>query len=172
MKNFALAALMFSILLSLTVPSSATQAKHPDCSAPVYHQFDFWAGDFVVHDRSGVLQGTNIVTHEYDGCVLQEHWKSADDPQIGTSLSFYDIRTKQYIHFWVDSWGNTVELHGHMQGKSMVMQGERLTPDGNLAIERTRWTALNDRQLNQFWDYSLDAGKTWKTRLDWIYTRK
>src|SRR5918996_1555494 len=67
------------LLAGFTADSSpAPPSPSPaPCAAPEYRQFDFWLGDWNVYNPAGALVGTNRVTREFDGCVLQEHWVAA-----------------------------------------------------------------------------------------------
>ncbi len=103
---------------------------------------------------------------------MTERWTSVDAKrhldQTVSSMSMYDLRAKQWHHSWFDSFGNTVQLDRELLGNSMLMQGRRSTFDGHLAIERTRWSPLPSGQVRRLWDYALDGGTTWKTRLSWV----
>ena len=162
--------LFLSVLFLSALPLLAQSTPGRCKSAPEYQQFDFWVGDWEVRDAKGVLQGKNLVTKEHDGCVVLEHWDSGD--QTGTSPNMYDFRTKKWYEAWFDSFGNMLIMSGGLEGKSMVMQGERRTPEGQTALERTSWTPLDDGRVRQVWDYSMDDGKTWKVRFEGFDSKK
>ena len=153
------------------VAADAQQPTAKPCSGVEYRQFDFWVGDWDVRDKKGNLEGTNRVTLEND-CVVQEQWKSSDSDQTGKSLSMYDSRTKKWFQSWYDSWGNMLIISGNRREGSMVMRGERLTPQGQIALERTVWTPLPDQRVHQVWDYSMDGGETWTQRFEGFYQKK
>src|SRR5689334_20818408 len=44
------------------------------CKAVGYHQFDFWVGNWDVHNADGSLGGTNVVKSRLGGCVVEENW--------------------------------------------------------------------------------------------------
>lgn len=56
-----LSAAVFAVFL---IPTTATaqDTQRARCSTPEYRQFDFWVGDWVVHDAAGKLAGTNTIT--------------------------------------------------------------------------------------------------------------
>src|SRR4051812_18772302 len=66
------------------------------CRDPVYRQFDFWIGDWTVKDPGGNTVGRNVITREQEGCLLVEHWTSAQGVQTGTSFNYYDVRDKKW----------------------------------------------------------------------------
>lgn len=160
-----------SLFAAATLAASSQPAPAERCSDPQYRQFDFFVGDWEVRDAAGAPQGLNLVTRDLGGCAIHEQWTSLSDDQWGASTSAYDFRTHGWIHVWFDSWGNQVILRGGLKDGAMLMEGERLTPDGKRALERTRWTP-SPGGLHQLWDYSLDGGKTWKVRFDAFYTRR
>ena len=40
-----------------------------------FREFDFWVGEWEVHDGEGTLVGENAITSEESGCVLVEKWQ-------------------------------------------------------------------------------------------------
>jgi hypothetical protein len=90
------------MILSLLL---ATALQTAPCQAAEYHQFDFWAGNWNVVAADGRTLGKNSITSIHDGCVLQEQWTGAKG-KTGSSVSFYDPRTKKWHQFWVDSSGS------------------------------------------------------------------
>src|SRR5215469_9703093 len=52
---------------------AAVSATQP-CTAAENHQFDFWLGNWTVTTKAGKPAGKDLVTRDYDGCVVIEHW--------------------------------------------------------------------------------------------------
>lgn len=167
MHRYAL--FVFCLIAATSTLLRAQPASHR-CATPEFRQFDFWLGDWEVRDKAGVLEGTNVVTLEHDGCVLIERWSSTD--QTGISLNMYDFRTNKWYQSWYDSLGNMLTISGGLKSGTMWLEGERLTPEGRMARERTRWTPLKDGRLHQVWDFSLDNGKTWNLRFEGFYLKR
>jgi hypothetical protein len=94
-------------LLAAAVPArGAPSSPPPACGGPEYRQFDFWLGDWNVYARDGSLAGTNDVTREMDGCVLQEHWVAAGPPaRRGSSFNTWSPAFRRWHQTWVDSTG-------------------------------------------------------------------
>jgi hypothetical protein len=151
--------------------SAPTPAAAPPCSTPQYHEFDFWVGDWMVHDPKGELAGTNDVTRIQGGCVLQEHWVDTDG-MTGTSFNIYDARSKQWHQTWVDDQGGLLVLDGGIVNGAMVLTGHRLSRTGEQVVERITWSKLGGGKVRQLWDRSSDDGKTWTTVFDGIYSLK
>ncbi|HUG54946.1 MAG TPA: hypothetical protein VMR21_15150 [Vicinamibacteria bacterium] len=152
--------------------SAAASSGPPPCRAPEYRQFDFWVGDWDVFDPSGTLVGTNSITREYDGCVLQEHWEARGPrKQTGSSFNTYHAAAGRWHQTWVDSTGGFLLLDGGLAGESMVLEGEMLGRRGRLH-HRIRFTPRPDGQVRQFWETSADGGKTWNVAFDGTYVRR
>jgi hypothetical protein len=153
--------------------AGATARKPPPkpCAAPQDRQFDFWLGKWDVTDgTTGKPDGTNDVTSELNGCVLQEHWVSTSGNR-GTSFNHYDPARKVWHQTWVDDSGGILYLDGGVKNGSMVLAGPRIGRLGKTVIDRITFTPRPDGSVRQWWQASRDAGKTWKTVFDGIYRR-
>ena len=143
----------------------------PACTAPEYRQFDFWVGKWVArdaHDHS--FAGTNTITHEMGGCVVQEHWKDSSG-MIGSSFNIFEGSTGKWHQTWVDSQGSLLVLSGGMKNGDMVLSGETPLRRGGFALDRITWTPMKNGTVRQHWERSRDNGKTWKDVFDGIYSR-
>ena len=144
--------------------------QRPDCSAPVYREFDFWLGSWAV-TAQGKPAGTNRIESDLTGCVLVEHWTAAGGGR-GTSLNFYDRATKAWYQSWMDQSGGALRLKGGFQNGRMILQSDAQTAaNGSTTIQRVSWTPEPDGTVRQLWESTTDAGKTWTTVFDGRYTR-
>ena len=165
---FALAALAFA---SPLLPLAATAAPPKGCTSPQDRQFDFWAGRWNVTDNAtGKPAGTNDVTHEYGGCVLQEHWVGSGGDK-GSSFNHYDKARKLWHQTWVDNAGGILSLDGGLKNGAMVLAGTRLGRNGKPVTDRITFTPRPDGSVRQWWQASRDGGATWTTVFDGIYRR-
>ena len=166
--TLALAALAFTFVLT-PAPSAAAPPKA--CTSPQDRQFDFWAGRWNVTDNAtGKPVGTNDVTREYGGCVLQEHW-SGTSGDNGSSFNHYDAARKVWHQTWVDNSGGILYLDGGLKNGSMVLAGKRRGRGGTWVTDRITYTPRPDGSVRQWWQASRDGGATWKTVFDGIYRR-
>lgn len=143
------------------------------CVAPEYRQFDFWIGSWSVSTPKGKVAGTNRIEKILGGCVLQEHWRSANGGD-GTSLNMWNAADSTWRQVWMDAGGNLLELKGRLVGSEMVLSGRRPAagrPDA-VTIDRVTWTPLANGTVRQHWESSTDDGATWSTAFDGIYARE
>jgi hypothetical protein len=150
-------------------PPPAAQAR-PDCSAPEHHQFDFWLGTWNV-TVAGKPAGTNRIESVMSGCGLLEHWTSARGGH-GTSLNFYDRRTKLWSQAWIDEAGNALHLAGTFANGKMVLASAPRKTDAGIDVQRITWSKNADGTVRQVWESSIDGGKTWTVAFDGTYAAR
>ena len=137
------------------------------CDAPVYRQFDFWLGRWIVTEQ-GKPAGTNRIDRLLDGCALLENWVGAGASR-GHSLTFYDVKRALWQQTWIDNSGAAVYLTGHFEHGQMVLSGESVDPRSHAKmIDRIAWTPHSDGSVLLVWDRSLNAGQTWKIIFDGV----
>lgn len=147
----------------------------PDpCASPEHRQFDFWLGDWNVHDSDGRPAGRNRIVSLYGGCVLHESWEGTSGHR-GTSFNIYDAARGVWHQTWVDSSGTLLVLEGGLQADTMVLEGRAASPtEPTLTVRhRISWTVIDgdpDR-VRQHWEISSD-GSTWETLFDGRYARR
>lgn len=150
--------------------TAGVQGAQPSpCAAPERHQFDFWLGNWRVVDAANVFQGTNNVTSEFDGCVVQEHWKGAEGGR-GSSFNTYLPGRNVWQQTWVDSHGLTLLLQGGLHEKSMILSGTRIGKKGPIT-DRVTWTPLPDGRVRQHWQENANDGKGWQDVFDGYYSK-
>ena len=147
------------------------------CSAPEFRQFDFWVGDWDVVNAAGGALGKNTITLVHDNCVVQEQWTGARG-RTGSSVSFYDPRTKKWHQFWVDSSGQAW-LSYDRDGNPATARGtfhdgimEMISDPATQPMVRGTWRLLADGRVRQAFEQSSDGGKTWKLSFEGFYVRK
>ena len=124
------------------------------CSDEIHGQFDFWLGSWNVTNPDGSVAGTNIVEKDQDNCILRENWTSAKGNFTGTSINFYNSKTKEWEQVWVDNQGGNLHLKGMKIGNQMILRSEESkNKKGQLFFNRITWT-LNeeDGSVRQLWE--------------------
>jgi hypothetical protein len=162
---------MISLALAAWLRSQSTPTPRSPCSAPEYRQFDFWIGDWEVHNPKGQLAGTNHIESIEDGCGLQETWTSANGGVTGRSLNAYRPGTRRWHQTWLGNDGLVLLLEGRFIGDRMVLEGTSpaAAGKGNI-LNRITWSRVGREQVRQFWEQSSDAGKTWTVAFDGTYS--
>jgi hypothetical protein len=148
--------------------SESNAQQNTACTAPEHRQFDFWLGDWEVKDPKGNVAGTNLITSEFAGCVLQEHWVGSQGGR-GSSFNIFSSHDKKWHQAWVDDGGTFLNLIGNFEDGKMVLMN-----DAPVLTDRITWSLVNgdkDR-VRQHWEQSQDGGKTWQTAFDGLYIRK
>lgn len=145
--------------------------KPAPCSAPEYHQWDFWLGAWRVTDLKGVFQGTNEITLSPSGCGLIENWQGAEGGR-GMSFNGYDAVRKTWTQLWI-SPGSVIRLEGKLDAGG-VMRTEGFISYAGKKIEhpfRGIWTPQRDGSVRQAF-YEFDpATKKWGEWFIGIYRR-
>jgi hypothetical protein len=170
--KFGLAAvsiLFIAVQILPTIICLAAQSSQPAaCSAPEYHQFDFWAGDWDSFDFGSPTKNARIrVDRILDGCVLREDYQGADGHQ-GQSFSIYDASRKVWHQTWVTNRGELLIIEGKFESGEMVLSGSDLTPTGQHRQVRGTWKPA-DGGVRETAVVSTDAGKTWQPWFDLIF---
>jgi hypothetical protein len=152
-------------------------APPPRCVAKIYHQFDFWIGEWEVFapgkDGKGLGPkiGESSVTQEEAGCLLIEHWRGGKGAN-GQSYNFYDVMRKA----WRQVWASPTELTdyaGALDAKGqMVLEGVSQQAQGSQQRSRGTWTANADGTVTQnFKSYDAKT-KAWTDNFTGIYRKK
>ena len=140
------------------------------CDDKAYREFDFWLGDWQVYTPDGKLAGRNIITADYNNCVIKERYTSVSGYQ-GESLGIYDITRKLWHQTWVDNTGLLLQLEGNLQGNVMVLTGSDFDKEGNYLEERITWTPNEDGSVRQVWKTKM-LDQKWQVIFDGLYIKK
>lgn len=137
-----------------------------------FREFDFWIGEWDVHDSAGQLAGSNVIAREQRGCYLSETWTSASGGG-GHSINYLDKITGEWVQVWNDASGTQINIRGGLTDSGMLLVGTL----HDVASSRTKpfrglWTPLDDGRVRQFFEQSDDGGETWVSWFEGFYTRK
>lgn len=167
---------LFSILtlvcISLCLDISAATPKSVCLNDPAYNGWDFWLGDWVVHDKSGKLQGHNSISKSNDGCFIDERWTSVNKT-TGYSLNYYNPVSKLWSQKWVSA-GSVIEYSGALtEPNKLVLEGYLFNQ-----IQKTKsafkgtWSLLDDGRVRQLFEIYNDEKKNWNVWFDGYYTKQ
>ncbi len=157
----------------------AAAPEPPPCSAPEFHQLDFWVGDWDLTHRARVARdkdqwqdgtGTNSVRKILDGCVVEEHFEDKSQGFKGQSVSTYDLMRHQWLQTWVDNSGEYLPFTGGLEnGKMILSQPAKI--NGKDGIKRMVFHDIKPDSFDWDWENTIDGGKTWVTMWHIHYTR-
>lgn len=137
-----------------------------------HREFDFWIGEWEVHDADGTFAGRNRIERLFGERGLAEHWEGASGLR-GVSYTVYAARRGQWHQTWIDSSGGLLLLDGGLRDGAMVLEGSTPAEDGGELRHRISWSVVDgdaDR-VRQHWQASSDGGASWETAFDGRYTR-
>ena len=170
--------LLWMVAVAMGAPAGADEgeaaaaqpaARPKGCGAPEHRQFDFWVGNWNVANPQGSPVGTNLITLEHDGCVLQERWTGSRGG-TGSSLNIYDATDGRWHQTWVDNRGGLLQLQGGIVDGRMILEGPSRGAKGEALTNRVVLEKLADGRVRQVWTTSADSGSTWTTVFDGYYT--
>lgn len=171
-RSFCIALLLQGFTVMAQQPTPAAEPAQP-CAALPHRQFDFWVGEWDVHDPSGKRVGENRISRVHNGCALLEEWRG-NGGVTGSSLNGFDRDRQVWHQTWVDSTGGLLTLEGGVVDGAMSMRGESVEagPPRKRTLQRIRWQPQPDGRVRQLWEASSDDGKTWTIAFDGWYARK
>ncbi len=152
-------------------PAAAANPPRPCLEDKRFGEFDFWLGDWEVHDGQGTFAGTNTIERAHGGCVLIENWQSVGGG-TGMSVNYLDMVSGQWIQIWNDGGGNQINIRGGLTEEGMLLEGTiHYVASNTTAAFRGLWTALPDGRVRQFFEQSNDDGETWNTWFEGFYSK-
>jgi hypothetical protein len=161
---------MKAVAMLLAVLSQPVLALAGACDGADHRAFDFWIGDWDVTNAANSHHTRNVITREYYGCVIHEHY-TGPSGYTGESLNVFDANRKVWHQTWVDSQGGLLVLEGGMREGKMVLEGLQTDKDGNKSKQRITWTPNADGSVRQFWESANPDGK-WTVQFDGLYRKK
>lgn len=148
---------------------AADLAANPCKADPAFRQFDFWLGEWDVHNPQGIVVGSSSITKDLEGCVIDEHYTTPT--YAGKSINIYDRSDSKWHQTWVDIKGALSEYTGGIRdGKMVYVANER--QNGRDVMLRMTFTPLEDGSVRQYGEVSFDGGMTWTMRYNLRYTKK
>ena len=138
---------------------------------PRSREFDFWIGQWNVRNAAGVTVGTSTVEATLDRCAVTEHWRPSGGGSEGRSINVFDVVSKQWRQFYVDSSGLVTHYEGSLSEGSLRLEGETHSRRFPAVKARMTFTPQPDGSVRQFGQVSTDGGKSWTSSYDLLYVR-
>jgi hypothetical protein len=133
-----------------------------DCAEATDHQFDFWLGRWNF-SGPGVFPGTNEITAEGRGCLLEEHFVDSSGVR-GRSTSLFSRQDGQWHQTYIDSLGGRLVLVGAFDGTRMVLN--------ETTTRRFLWEQTSATVVRYWEERSTNGGASWVVNFDSNYTRR
>jgi hypothetical protein len=162
--------LILQLAATVIAFNAHAQAANP-CDSDKVHEFDFWIGDWDVYKfGTDTLVGHNVITAVAGGCALTENWTGGGS--IGNSINKYNFAKGKWQQMWVDNSGATLLIEGGYKDGKMIMENEQPRRDGKGKVKnKITWYNNSDGTVRQFWQQSIDDGKTWMVAFDGHYKK-
>jgi len=154
----------------------ATAARYPCRTGAIFHQLDFWIGEWNVSPwaQAGgnpASAGFNRVTAMLDRCGILEEWAgTAGD--YGKSINFYDNNRGKWRQVWIADNGSSLDYEGSFTGGAMRFEGWTRNQAGQRVLQKLTFFPIAPDTVRQLFESSTDEGKTWTPGFDARYVRK
>jgi hypothetical protein len=158
------------VFLAQAITATAASPPPGPCTASVYHQFDFWIGEWTVKNKKGNVVGADTVTKQLNGCVVYERYVDAGDKSVGIGLSGVQLGNNTWHQTFMDDGGVVVTLDGTFHAGMMELRGTNY-PSGAPLMSDGIWIPHGD-VVEEIWKVSMDGGRTWKVRFDGLFHRQ
>ncbi len=142
------------------------------CAAPEHRKFDFWIGDWDVQSPGATAPNPprSSIQKIVDGCVIFENWMPPGGGD-GKSFNFYSPLDKKWHQIWIAAGAGVLDMAGDFEGKALHYEGV-VQGNGRTALQKLTFTPLDDGRVHQYWQQSIDDGKTWTVAFDGYYNRR
>jgi tetratricopeptide repeat protein len=152
----------------------ADRNARPCAFSPAARQFDFWVGDWEVHDNAHgqALVGSSHVDLLLGDCMIFENWTGVYGG-TGKSMNTWNRDCSCWQQIWMDSFGKVVYYtDGHLVNGAMVLVANKAASPKGAGLQRLSFFHLGSNQVRQLAETSADGGQTWRTTYDFNYIRK
>ncbi|MEO6325441.1 MAG: hypothetical protein ABIT01_03175 [Thermoanaerobaculia bacterium] len=138
------------------------RASAAACTAAENRQLDFWLGSWA-YSAAGVPPGTNEVTRDAEGCVVEENL-TLQNGYHGRSVNLFDPTTAKWYQTFVDSTGGRMVLSGTRVADRMVLDES--------ATRRHAWRSVDTNHVRLALEETGNGGTTWNEIFTALYTRR
>ncbi len=177
LRSIVLSVLAIGLLATSPVRASAQTTPAPCEADSAFAVLDFWVGDWDVFVGTRKV-GENHIAKELSGCAVTEDWTDADGSH-GRSLFYYIPAEKTWKQVWIT---DNALMPGGVKEKTLIerfpdggvrFQGRLRRLDGKgWYLDRTTLSPIENGDVRQVIEISVDDGKTWRTGFDARYTRQ
>lgn len=162
-------------MIAVALGAGPAMAGAHACSAPEYHQLDFWLGNWNAYDDDG--KGPDVardeITATLDGCAILERYLQKDGLD-GRGLTIYDATRHLWHQTWVTNSGQLLVIEGKFNDGVLTMSGDNLGKDGKRVWYRITWRqqATGTAGVRETAAISRNGGKSWQPAFDILFVRE
>lgn len=172
MRIRSMVATVALLAIGTTTPSVAQNAPaQPTCAPEIYHQFDYWVGEYNVVDTSGTKIAESSIKSVAAGCAISETWRPIGGPE-GVSISWYNPQDEMWHQQWVGGSGWIAWFDGGLVDGNMTLTTKPNPAAPNAPISRMVYTQPREGVVRQTVLASRDNGETWVPNFIGDYVRK
>lgn len=144
-------------------------AVNPCKASPEFRQFDFWIGEWDAKNVQGIVVGSSSIQQILGQCVIFENWSTP--VSNGKSFNIFNATDKKWHQTWVDDKGTFTHYIGEIKDGKMIYVADT-TAGGKKNLAKMTFSKLDNGDVRQFGENSVDDGKTWTTTFDFTYIKK
>ncbi len=156
------------------------QSASSACTQPQARQFDFWIGEWQIHQKLLQADGSWLslkaetkVSPTLDGCALVESWSGEvlffwegmkkPEPLQGYSVRAYDPQTGKWFIHWMDTRSpRLTTFEGSFEGNQGVFQHTSVGADGKPQVRRIVFSHITAASVRWELAISSNQGATWQ----------
>lgn len=166
-----LSAVFAGIGIGLATPAYGAADTAP-CANSENRALDFWLGEWTIAAPGGAPNATSNVTFELNKCMVVERWDGGRG-HAGENFFAYSADDQSWHGMFADNEGRVhVFLDGKVTAGSAEFSGPSRGPQGETVLNRVTIMRISADRVEQAWQKSSDAGKTWTTVFRGEYARK
>ena len=154
---------LLAALFSAAMVSAAESQPVESCATARNHELDFVIGNWLVRDSSGQATGTATIARAYGGCVLVETRIGVGSAGESLGIIGYLPEPGRWRRDFLAPGAGVLSLEGERDGDAVVMTGRDYPADGP-RMHRLAWTPTGDGGVEERWQVSIDAGRSWQAR--------
>jgi hypothetical protein len=142
----------------------------PKCETPQHRAFDYWVGEWTVHDTAGTQIAESSIRRVAEGCAISEEWRPIGGPQ-GVSISWYNPADQQWHQQWVGGGGWIAWFDGNPEDGNMTLTTKPNPANPGGGITRMVYSQPRTDVVLQSLYVSQDGGKTWQPNFKGEYRK-
>jgi hypothetical protein len=151
-------------------PSVAEATVAAGCSAPGFHEWDFWLGKWHISDATGHNAGEAMITALPGGCGFIETIV-APNGVVGESINVFDPVRGSWSQLWAAP-GSVVRLEGKFERPGHLVTNGTISSAKTETPMRVTWEKRSDDQISQLFEIQSVKTGQWTKMMEKTYSRR